>query len=71
MQEIDFFLANFAIFFFFLSPVELTESNVGLSQLHDYNDIHVLDFDPNLRTLSIMSVLENNLNMTCLPQTIK
>lgn len=37
----------------------------------DYDDTHVLDFEPNLKTLCIMSVIENNLDQTWLPQEIR
>lgn len=53
------------------SPHEIYDPNAGLHQLWDYNDIHVLDFEPSLKTLSIMKVLENNIDMTWLPQNVK
>lgn len=39
--------------------------------LWDYNDLHVLDFEPNLKTLAIMTVLENNIDSSWLPQNVK
>lgn len=53
------------------SPLE-TESAVGQSQkLFDYSDTHVFDFEPNLKTLCLMSVIENNLDQTYLPPGIR
>lgn len=40
-------------------------------KLFDYSDTHVLDFEPNLKTLSLMAVIENNLDQTYLPQNIR
>lgn len=39
--------------------------------LVDYNDTHVLDFFPTLKTLAMMSVIENNLPQIWLPQGIR
>lgn len=41
------------------------------ASLVDYNDTHVLDFFPTLKTLAIMSVIENNLDQTWLPQEVR
>lgn len=40
-------------------------------KLFDYSDTHVLDFEPNLKTLCLMAVIENKLDQTYLPQNIK
>lgn len=53
----------------FYSPLE-TESTNG-QRLFDYSDTHVFDFDPNLKTLCLMSVIENNLDQSCLPPGIR
>lgn len=42
-----------------------------IQKLFDYSDTHVLDFEPNLKTLCLMSVIENNLDQTYLPQDIR
>lgn len=47
------------------APLDLRPSLV------DYNDTHVLDFFPTLKTLAIMTVIENNLDQTWLPQGIR
>lgn len=41
-------------------------------KLTDYSDTHVLDFEPNLKTLCLMAVIENNLDQTTyLPKEIR
>lgn len=39
--------------------------------LIDYNDTHVLDFEPTLKTLAIMKVLENDIEQLWLPHQIR
>ncbi|XP_070505488.1 kelch domain-containing protein 3-like [Chironomus tepperi] len=39
--------------------------------LIDYNDTHVLDFSPSLKTLSILAVLKYNLDQSDLPQEVR
>lgn len=39
--------------------------------LWDYNDVHVLDFQPSLRTLAMLTVLKHKLDQSLLPQTLK
>lgn len=55
-------------FFEFCSPSESTSHG---PKLFDYSDTHVLDFEPNLKTLCLMAVIENNLDQTFLPQDIR
>lgn len=64
------FKLNYLFHAFFCSPYDF-DTTGSQNQLLDYNDIHVLDFNPNLKTLSIMTVLENNIDQTCLPQDIR
>lgn len=52
------------------SPYEI-ETRIPNQPLMDYDDTHVLDFEPNLKTLCIMSVIEKNLDQTWLPQEIR
>lgn len=48
------------------------EKVVGQPQkLIDYSDTHVFDFDPTLKTLCLMSVLENNLDQSYLPPGVR
>lgn len=57
---------------FFLSPSESTAAHSGNGpKLFDYSDTHVLDFEPNLKTLCLMAVIENKLDQSYLPQNIK
>lgn len=59
-------------FIVFYSPSETSSlrGNHG-PKLFDYSDTHVLDFEPNLKTLCLMSVIENGLDQTFLPQDIR
>lgn len=41
------------------------------TQLVDYNDTHVLDFEPSLKTLCILAVIRYNLNQTDLPRELR
>ncbi|KAG7306015.1 hypothetical protein JYU34_008586 [Plutella xylostella] len=45
-------------------------SDENQERLIDNSDLHVLDYSPSLKTLCILSVLENNLDQTCLPRDI-
>lgn len=65
-------MVNIFVFFLniFFSPYE-TDTRGPNQVLMDYNDTHVLDFEPNLKTICIMSVIENNLDQTWLPQEIR
>jgi hypothetical protein len=45
--------------------------NSGSTQLVDYNDTHVLDFDPSLKTLCILTVIRYNLSQTELPRELR
>lgn len=38
--------------------------------LYDNNDLHVLDYSPTLKTLCALSVMENQIDYSCLPQTL-
>lgn len=40
------------------------------SNLVDYNDTHVLDFEPSLKTLAILAVIRYNLDIRELPREI-
>jgi hypothetical protein len=53
------------------SPIMNASTNIGSPpQLIDYNDTHVLDFQPSLKTLCIFTVVQNNLNQSELPHDI-
>lgn len=39
--------------------------------LVDYNDTHVLDFEPSLKTLCILTVIHYNLNQIDLPRELR
>lgn len=41
------------------------------TQLIDYNDTHVLDFAPSLKTLSILTVVKYNLDQSVLPDGLR
>jgi N-acetylneuraminic acid mutarotase len=41
------------------------------TQLIDYNDTHVLDFTPSLKTLSILAVVRHNIDQMELPREIR
>lgn len=41
------------------------------ADLMDHSDLHVLDFSPSLRTLSMISVIKYNLDIGCLPASVK
>jgi N-acetylneuraminic acid mutarotase len=55
-------------------PISNNSTNMnaamGSQQLIDYNDTHVLDFQPSLKTLCIFTVVQNSLNLSELPQDI-
>lgn len=58
--------------FFSFSPCEIPDANMGSDAvLWDYNDLHVLDFAPTLRTLAVLSVIKHNLDASVLPQNLK
>ncbi|GBP31645.1 Kelch domain-containing protein 3 [Eumeta japonica] len=48
----------------------VTQSDDNPERLVDNSDLHILDFSPTLETLAIVAVLNNNLDQSCLPQTI-
>lgn len=50
-----------------LSPLNSPVS----TQLVDYNDTHVLDFEPSLRTLCILAVIRYSLNQAEIPQQLR
>lgn len=57
------------------SPISANSTNIAMNpansqQLIDYNDTHVLDFQPSLKTLCIYTVVQNSLNLSELPQDI-
>lgn len=41
------------------------------ARLMDHNDLHVLDYAPSLKTLTIMKVLEHKLSQDALPESIR
>lgn len=41
------------------------------SPLVDYNDTHVLDFEPSLKTLAILAVIRLGLDQTDLPRELR
>jgi len=41
------------------------------TRLMDHNDLFVLDFAPSLKTLSIRNVIEHQLNIEALPESIR
>ena len=53
------------------SPYDFPTTGSNPPKLMDYDDTHVLDFNPNLKTLCVMAVIENNLDMYGLPQAIR
>lgn len=67
-----FTLISFFLFFIFSPRCDSINNNsVDLSPLIDYNDIHVLDFEPTLKTLAIMKVIENRISQVWLPKEIR
>lgn len=51
-----------------MRPVENLDDDP--EKLIDNSDLHVLDYAPTLKTLSILSVLEHNLDQSWLPRDI-
>jgi hypothetical protein len=45
--------------------------NPSPSNLVDYNDTHVLDFEPSLRTLCILATIRYNLSQVDLPRELR
>ncbi|GLV40018.1 uncharacterized protein CBL_10914 [Carabus blaptoides fortunei] len=41
------------------------------SDLMDHNDLYVLDLNPTLRSLTMLAVIENKLDYTCLPASLQ
>ncbi|XP_054263480.1 kelch domain-containing protein 3 [Macrosteles quadrilineatus] len=41
------------------------------SRLNDHDDLHILDFEPSLQTLCLMSVIKHQLDITYLPDILK
>lgn len=41
------------------------------SDLMDHNDLYVLDLNPTLRSLSMLAVIDNKLDYTCLPASLQ
>jgi hypothetical protein len=56
---------------FIRSPSSNSSSINSTAQLIDYNDTHVLDFAPSLKTLSILAVVKHNLDQMELPREIR
>jgi len=46
---------------------QLLPDHDGSSRLIDHNDLYVLDLAPSLKTLSLLKVIENRLNVSELP----
>lgn len=54
------------------SPCDQFDQSAGHDpQLLDYNDVHVLDFEPSLKTLAMMTVMKHNLDMSDLPHNVR
>lgn len=55
------------------SPLALFTDNVDAvgEDLLDHNDLHVLDFNPTLRQLSILSVIKYKLDQSKLPDILR
>lgn len=54
------------------SPCDQYDQSAGHDRrLWDYNDVHVLDFEPSLKTLSMMTVMKHNLDMSELPHNVR
>uniref|UniRef100_A0A1L8DWZ0 Putative host cell transcription factor hcfc1 n=1 Tax=Nyssomyia neivai TaxID=330878 RepID=A0A1L8DWZ0_9DIPT len=47
------------------------QSEQSEQNLCDFNDTHVLDFEPTLKTLALMTVLEHRIDQSWLPREIK
>ncbi|XP_030379049.1 kelch domain-containing protein 3 [Scaptodrosophila lebanonensis] len=45
--------------------------DAALVVLIDYSDLHVLDFEPTLKTLASMIVLKHSLDVSCLPRSFR
>uniref|UniRef100_A0A1B6KC59 Kelch domain-containing protein 3 n=1 Tax=Graphocephala atropunctata TaxID=36148 RepID=A0A1B6KC59_9HEMI len=41
------------------------------SRLTDHDDLHILEFDPSLRVLCLLSVIQHKLDTSCLPEILK
>lgn len=41
------------------------------TDLMDHSDLYVLDFNPTLRTLSMLAVIRNKLDINCLPASLR
>lgn len=39
--------------------------------LIDNNDTNILDFNPSLKTLAMLAVIENRIDTTCLPRELR
>lgn len=50
---------------------DYTQTVVQLPSLVDYNDTHVLDFEPSLKTLAILAVIRYNLDRRELPRELR
>lgn len=59
-------LIIFLKIFFIHSP-----SDTDSERLIDYSDTHVLDFEPNLKRMSTLAVLQNNIDQSVLPRAIQ
>lgn len=55
----------------FSSPSETDTQATQEQKLIDYSDTHVLDFEPNLKRLSTLAVIENNIDPSMLPYAIQ
>lgn len=65
-------ISNFFVCLFGVcSPLDNDTTSGPNQKLIDYNDTHVLDFNPSLKTLCIGSVIKNNLDQTWLSQGIR
>ncbi|XP_061162485.1 ankyrin repeat and SOCS box protein 3-like [Saccostrea echinata] len=53
------------------SPADIESSEPSEGDLFDHSDLHVLDFSPSLSTLCKLCILENKLDVTSLPKTIR
>lgn len=55
-----------------LSPCDPNDPRAGPERLlWDYNDVHVLDFAPTLRTLAMVSVIDHKLDTAELPHDVR
>lgn len=53
------------------SPRDDADEDSLVEKLIDHDDMHILDFAPSLKKLCLMTVLENKLDQSCLPPTIR